>query len=213
MSQEINYKNKYLELRSKYMNDLDMAFRLGVEAGVQQAEKQQALDAQQEEMQRQQMEANGMGGGGEEGGQPPQEGGEGQPGQEGQSQQGAPGQPDQQGSELDQHINKLEGMLGSNPNPEMKKTLDAITNLRKSQKLASDLKKNEVAIKGIVKALHKPSFKVGVQAQHNLTDGAKKAVSLQHKIVNDVMKAWGEEEDKAGKDITKILQIEGLTKE
>lgn len=202
MPATINYKSKYIELRSKYIADLDMAFRLGIEEGAKQAQQQQAIDAQAKaqemEMQKQNIEAGGQ---------------ETQPGQpEDVAQEGAPS-ADQGGSELDQHISKLEGMLGSNPEPEIQKSLQAIVSLRKSEKEAIEMKKSELAIKGIAKALHKPAFKIGVQAAHNLTDSAKRAVTLQHKIVNDVMKAWKEEESKASKDIKNILDVEGLIKE
>lgn len=231
---EINYKKKYLELRSKYISDLDMAFRLGMEQGQQQAQQQQALEAQAQaqEMEQQQKlaEAGGMGQpgqpgqSGQDGSQPPQA--EGQPGQEAAPEAGQEGeQPPQagmenpNGSELDQHISKLESMIGGSKEQspeqsmEIKKSLEAIKSLRKAEKFASDMKKSDLAVKGIAAALHKPTFKVGVQAQHNLTDNAKKAVSLQHKIVNDIMKAWKSEEQKAGNDIKNILNVENLIKE
>lgn len=219
MSVEINYKKKYLELRGKYINDLDMAFRLGVEQGMQQAQQQQAQDAKAEaqemQMQQKQIEAQGMGGqnapeGGDASPKPEQPD---QPGQSGDAPKpaGMSDQAEAQGSELDQHIGKLESLLGGNKEPEIQKSLQAIMSLRKSQRDALDMKKAESAIQGIAKALHKPEFKFGVQAAANLTDNAKKSVSLQHKIVNDVMKAWADEDSKASKDIKNILDIESIT--
>lgn len=199
----INYKSKYLELRSKYIADLDMAFRLGVEEGAKQAQQQQAMEAKAQADQAAQLQAQGL-----NGEQPGQE-----PGQEMPEEGQAPSQPEQAGSELDQHISKLEGMLGSNPEPEIQKSLQAIVSLRKAEKQALDMKKSELAIKGIAKALHKPAFKLSATASHNLSDNAKKAVSLQHKIVTDVMAKWEEEESKASKDIKNILNVEGLFKE
>ena len=221
MNAEINYKKKYLELRAKYIGDLDMAFRLGVEQGMQTAQQQQAVEAQakaeQMQMKQQQMAMQAQNGG-EEGGPPkPNKPGE-TPDSEGPDM-GEPSTPEsgmgdiqaqQRSSELDQHIGKLEGMLGSNSDPEVKKSLDAILNLRKAEKLAMDMKKSEEAIKGIAKALHKPAFKVGVQANHNLSSNAKEAVSMQHKIVNDIMKSWAAEESRAEKDIKNILNVENL---
>ena len=206
-----DYKKKYLELRSKYINDLDMAFRLGVEQGIQVAQQQQALDAQaQANEQKAQMEQNSMG---QTPGQAPGE----QPGPtdaspETQAQENS-GAADQKGSELDQHIGKLESMLGSSASPEIQKSLNAILSLRKEEKMAIEMKKSQTAISGIVKALHKPAFKVGVQASSNLTDNAKKSLSLHHKIVNDVMKSWSNEETKAKNSLENILNIEGLLKE
>jgi DNA polymerase III gamma/tau subunit len=213
MSQEINYKKKYLELRGKYINDLDMAFRLGVEQGMQQAQQQQAIDAKAEaqemQMQQKQIEAQGMAAQNTPEGESAPTNPE-QPG-EGPKPPGMPDQTEQQGSELDQHIGKLEGLLGSSSEPEIQKSLQALMSLRKAQRDALDMKKAESAIQGIAKALHKPAFKFGVQAAANLTDNAKKSVTLQHKIVNDVMKAWADEDSKASKDIKNILDIESIT--
>lgn len=201
-----DYKKKYLELRTKYINDLDAAFRLGVEAGAQQAQQQQTLDSEtkmhEEKMQTQQIQAGGLAGGAspEEG--TPSEGAPQQPGMDAQAHQ--------QGSELDQHIGKLEGMLGSDKNPEIQKSLNAIVSLRKSQKEAEEMKKSQSAIQGIAKALHKPAFKIGQQASHNLSDNSKKAVNMQEKIVNDIMKTWSNQETKAKNSIANILNVEGL---
>lgn len=196
MPAQINYKNKYLELRSKYIGDIDMAFRLGYEQGVQGAQQQQAQMEQE-----QQAQAQGM-----NGGAPPfgSEGGE----SVGQPESQLDGQP----SELDQHIGKLESMLGGNPDQEIKKSLHALVTLRKSEKQALELRKSAAAIPGIVKALHKPAFKMSVQASHNLNDNAKKTATLQHKIVNDIFKSWQEQESKTSKDIVSILEAEALLK-
>jgi len=210
MPASINYKNKYLELRTKYIADIDVAFRLGFEAGAQQAQQQQALDAQAQakeaEMRMQQTEAAGINGQPGIGGSPEASEPAGAEGEQ-SPQAGAP----QQSSELDQHIGKLESMLGS-ASPEIKKSLQEIIDIRKAEKLAADINNGNNAIKGIVKALHKPAFKIGVQASHNMNDNAKKAVTLQQKIVTDIFKSWTEEESNAKKDISAILGVEGITK-
>jgi len=204
-----DYKKKYKELRSKYINDLDMAFRLGVEQGIQVAQQQQTQDKEaqmnEEKMQMQQASQ----------GQPP-----------GADSSEAPQDPpsenptsadnmqsEQRGSELDQHIGKLESMIGSDAGPEVQKSLQAIVSLRKAEKNAVEMKKSQAAISGIVKALHKPGFKLGVQATHNLSENGKKSVSMQHKIVTDIMKSWEKEEEKAKNSIESILNIENLIKE
>ena len=217
MPAEINYKKKYLELRTKYIADLDMAYRLGFEAGGQQAQQQQAIETdaqnQQAEMQRQGLQAEAMGQNGAPkenemgahvGGQPGKVSEN--PSQEGQPMNGSSGN----GSEIDQHISKLQGMLGKGHSPQIQKSLDAIIDLRKKEKLAYDLQKGQEAISGIAKALHKPAFKIGAQANHNMDDNAKRSLSLQHKIVSDVMKSWQEEEAKASSDIKNILKIDGV---
>jgi len=216
MSAEINYKNKYMELRSKYMNDLDMAFRLGMEQGAQQAQQDQMAQQQAEAQQMQQAALQGQAGGA------PGQDGAGGPPQEGAPQGQGAQEPDMNGqaeSELDQHISKLESMVnkpGGNADPEIQKSLRELISLRKSElekiKFQREMKKSEQAIKGIAKALHKPSFKLSKVAAHNLSSNAKQAVSLQHKIVNDVMAKMEAEEKRAGKSISDILDIEGLTK-
>jgi hypothetical protein len=202
MPAEINYKRKYLELRSKYIADLDVAFRLGFEAGGQQTQQQQAMDAQQQNQQMEHQQSLGHSG--------PMDQGMNQE----QHQRSNPENPT--GSELDQHISKLESMLGNGESKpenveEVKKSLEAILTLRKAEKFAAEMKKSEQAISGIVKAIHKPAFKLGIQAQHNMSDNAKKAVSLQHKIVDDIFKSWKEEEKKASNNIFNVLNIENLT--
>jgi len=217
--QNPNYKKKYLDLRSKYINDLDMAFRLGVEQGMQQAQQQQSLDAEARANEKEmQMHQASMGGGANpENPNANQEPGAG-PSQDAPS--AAPEanpmdamQSEQRGSELDQHIGKLEGMLGSDSSPEVQKSLNAIVSLRKDEKMAAELRKSQASISAIAKNLHKPAFKLGVQASHNLNDNAKKSVSMQHKIVNDIMKSWKTEEQKAASQIENILNVENLLKE
>jgi hypothetical protein len=223
---EINYKKKYLELRGKYIADLDMAFRLGMEQGQQQAQQQQALDAQAkaEDMAHQQAAAaaGGMGGEGQPGqpesGQP--SGSVQPPGEENGPDSGAAsvGMERPSGSELDQHISRLEGMLGNGEGNDpqkdaaIKKSLDAIKSFRKADLLAIEMKKSEQAIKSIAKALHTPAYKFGVQAQHNLSKNAKETVSLQHKMVNDIMKSWEKEEAKAANSLETVINASNLLK-
>lgn len=188
--QGVDYKVKYLELKQKFMNSVDTAFRLGYEQGAQAASQQQA--EQQQQMDHEQTMASM---------QP-------QPGQPQTDQETPqPNSANPQGTELDQHIAKLEGMLGQ-PNVDKAELQKAIDDL----KFGLELKKSSEAIPAIARALHKPSFNLGKLAVHNMNDSAKKAVTLQHKIVNDVMKGFAEEESRAKKDIRNILNIEGLTK-
>lgn len=199
---EINYKQKYLELKQKYMNAVDTAFRLGYEQGSSDAQQQ----AMQDQMAAQQAaeEAAAQGGGmpGEEGGAPA----EGAPGEEQAPESANPG-----GSELDQHIAQLESMLGKSELTgedlaELKKSVDSL-------KQGIEIRKSEKAIKGIAKALKTPkSFQLSKTAAANLTPTAKAAVSMQEKIVTDVMKAWEEEEQLAKGGISGILAKEGLLK-
>lgn len=205
-----------MELRAKYMNDLDMAFRLGFEQGGQQAQQDQMAQQQADAQAMQQAALAGQGGEEGSGGFPGQEGGE-QPAQSGEAE-AAPGQPGQPaeagGSELDQHIGKLESMLnkpGAKPE-EIQKSMQNLISLRKAELQAIKLRKSAAAIPAIAKALHRPKFKMNAIASHNLKDNAKQAVSMQHKIVTDVMAKMELEEKRATTDISKLLEVEGLTK-
>lgn len=225
MAGETNWKLKYTELKAKYMNAVDMAFRLGVEEGMKQSQVDQA---NQQAMQAQ-AGADGMGGDPSGGtnnngapGTPDQGGGadmSGAPSIQPKPVEGAPApmaeseHPD--GTELDQHIAKLESMIAKSEsiNPaDLILTVNKIQNLRKSMIQERELKKSAQAIPAIARALHKPQFKFGVQANHNLSSNAKAAVTLQHQIVNEMMQKWETEEKKAGKDILSTLSIEGLVK-
>lgn len=211
---QINYKQKYTELKMKFMESVDTAFRLGYEQGVMQAQQDQAAMQQQQAMEMQQQAQQGpdFSGNGAEGSQPGAEqmanpnGGE---IQESDSMNPA-------GSELDQHIEKLESMIAkSELNPEALTSL--ISEIRSSQAksqeravLSREMKKSQAAIPAIAKALHRPAFKIGQQASHNMNDSAKKAVTMQEKIVSDIMKSWADEESQAKKDVINSLDIAGL---
>jgi hypothetical protein len=202
---EINWKNKYQELKMKFMNSVDTAFRIGFEQGMQQQQQQQAQEqaqAQQEMEMAAQQQAQG-GAPGQE-----QSGGEAQPGE-----QAPGGDMNAQGSELDQHISQLESMLGKTEDPELQKSIKEIISFRKNELQAIELKKSEKAIAGIAKALNKPApFSIGKTASANLNPTAKAALSMQEKIVGDIMKSWEQEEKKASTDIRSILANEGLTR-
>lgn len=234
---EVNWKLKYTELKAKYMNAVDMAFRLGVEEGMKQSQLDQA---NQQLAQAQQAEQDAAAGGAAPGGDPNAAGGM------DQNNNSAPGTPDQgaapdksgapsvqpqpvqgapmtesehpEGSELDQHIATLEGMLKKHEGDAGFDAAPILASINGMKKLQADLhqkaelKKSAMAIPKIAQALHKPQFKFGVNANHNLTSTAKAAVSMQHKIVNDVMQKMAEEEKRAGKDILSALNVEGIVK-
>ncbi len=210
MSNQINYKQKYQELKMKFMESVDAAFRLGFEQGSVQGQ-QDAMMAQQQQQAEQEAAMAGQ--------QPGQGfGAEGSPAGEEQMNNpnggGIEDVPDSEnpaGTELDQHIAKLESMVSkSETSPEdLKKAISDIKSLRIQ---TVEMKKSYKAISGIAKALHKPAFKIGQQASHNMTSNAKNAVGMQEKIVNDIMKSWEDEEKRAASNIGKILSVEGLVK-
>jgi hypothetical protein len=229
MAGDINWRAKYLEIKAKWMESVDVAFRLGFEEGSKQASQDNAM---QQQMQAQD-QMNSISGGAE-GGQSPdptQANGAAQPGDDESAPMpggATPKEPPQpavpmeesehpDGSELDQHIAQLEGMLskgelGDEERSELRKSVAGLRSFRKNQVQQIELKKSYEAISGIAKALHKPAFKMNVQAQHNLTANAKQAVGMQEKIVTDIMQKWEQEEAMASKGILAQLGIEGLTK-
>lgn len=193
-----DYKLKYEDLKLKFMDAVDVSFRLGMEQGLQQAQIQQAQQQQADAQAAQQAAAMG---------QNPN-----QPGQEG----GMPGEEQTDGSELDQHINTLESMLGqSKPgSPEqqgLQKSLDGIKMFKNNLKQKFELKKSEEAIKAIGKAMKVP-FTLSKAATKNMSEPAKKALNMQEQIVSELMKSMAEEEAKVTASITKTLDFEQILK-
>jgi hypothetical protein len=192
-----DWKLKYSDLKLKFHDAVDVAFRLGFEQGAQNAQVQQA---QQAEATAQQAAAGQI------------------PGQEGQPGE-MPGQESQQpsdGSELDQHIGTLESMLQKSDPADtstivMKKSLEGIKAFKSSLKQASDLRKSEKAIAEIGKHM-KPKFTLGKAATKNMGEHGKKALNSQERLVSDLMKAMSEEEAKATESITKTLDLEQILK-
>jgi hypothetical protein len=229
MSGDINWKKKYQDLKAKYMGSVDMAFRLGFEEGGKQASQDQAMQQQQQAQEAAQNAppggggaAGGMGGEAPETTQPGDDTSAPMPGGATPAEAPQPAVPMAEsehpdGSELDQHIAKLESMLSKSElepseRSELMKSVEGIRAFRREQVQAIELKKSHEAIKGIALALHRPAFKVGSQANHNMTANAKQAVSMQEKIVTDVMSKWADEEARGSKDILAQLGIQGVTK-
>lgn len=116
--------------------------------------------------------------------------------QEGQSQEG-------QAGELDQYIQALEEAISkSEPNiPELKKTLSDLKSIVKSE--AHSIK-HISPFQDTIK--YSDSFKTGV------THNDKQALSMQSKIVDDVLSKWKEEEKEASNGIEALLNTEILKK-
>lgn len=218
---EVNYKNKYHALRLKFVESMDMAFRLGYEQGQKDAQIDQAAQMQQDAMAMQANENGEQMGEEGEGGEEGQEGQEGQPGQEaGVPQTGGTMPPGTapQGSELDAHISKLEGLVGSKDSSpeEIQKSLQEIRLFKSKVDQFNELAKSQKAIPSIAKALKKASprefLKLNAVASHNLNQSSKEALTKQHEIVSSVMKSWAEEEDRVSKSVSNIIAVEGLKK-
>ena len=187
-----NYRLKYEDLKLKFHDAVDVAFRLGFEQGAQQAQMQQSQQqAQEAQMQQQQMEQMQQ---------------RGQPGQQDLNNPGAPNSSD---SEMDQHISTLESMVNKQDSntPEHADMMKALNEM----KTLVEMKKSEKTINAIAKAM-KPKFTIGKGANKNLSEHGKKALNDQEKIVEDLMKSFADEEKKASEAIVKTLNFENLLK-
>jgi hypothetical protein len=191
-----DWKLKYSDLKLKFHDAVDVAFRLGYEQGAQGAQMQQAQQQQAEAQAAQQQAAMG-----------------GQPGQD----MNNPESPDgSNGSELDSHINQLEGMLGQSKPGSMEqeglqKSIAGIKEFQLDLKQKYEMKKAEKAINSIGNSM-KPKFAFSKSATKNLSESGKKALNDQEKIVDELMKSFSEEEKKAAEAINKTLSFEQLLK-
>jgi hypothetical protein len=188
----VDYKKKYMDLRARFIEALDMAFRTGYEQG---ANEQQIQDmAQQAQMQTQQaaMMQGQMAGG---------------PGMDQSAGAEDTEAPEAAGSEMDAAIAELESLVNkSEPSLEdLKKSVEALKNSRMHQKL-------QRATKEAKKKLHQPPKPLSLSYKVNLPEESKQAVSMQSKIVSDILNKWEQEAQNSARDITTILGTEALTK-
>lgn len=204
MAGKIDYKQKYQELKAKFMSSVDSAWNDGYQHGLQDSQVEQAAQQKQESDAMAQA-ANGQ----------PQPGQEEMPqkGQPGEQQPGQPASQNPNGDELDQHIAKLEGMLGkaeisSTELGDLKKTLNDIRSLQ----VQISLSKSMESIKNTKMGKLNKSLVLTPRLQANLPEPAKKALSLQENIVKDVFAKWENDEQRATNDIKSLLNVDGLVK-
>jgi hypothetical protein len=191
-----DYKVKYLDIRAKLKEATDVAYRLGYERGMKDGTQQMQMQQMQQQMQQQAaMMQGGMPGqsgqpGMEEGG-PPQE--EGMPQEGGAPQEGGPPQeggappPEEMGdeaggSELDQHINELQGLVQKGEKPsvlDIRKAVQALAGLRKNQKNVWQQK-------------------------------AEKIIPAQKKVVDNILKKWESESKKPSEGLEELIKQHGL---
>jgi hypothetical protein len=180
----LDYKQKYKELRAKLLESTDVAYRLGFEEGLKEGE---LLAQQQMQQQQMAMQQAAMQGGGQIDPQtgeplPPEEGGGEMPPEMAAQEGGVPPEMmgEEAGSELDQHIGELEGLVSKGEKPTvlaMRETVAKLTDLRKSQKEQIKKKGPQIA-------------------------------SAQKKLVDGILKKWEKEanEPKAKENIEQILK-------
>jgi hypothetical protein len=200
----IDYKKKYMDLRARFVEALDIAFRTGYEQGynesqIQSMAQQAQMQAQQTAMMQGQMGAAGTGDYGME------QSSEGE--MSAPETSGQPVGPETGGDEMDAAIAELEQLVNkSEPSIEdMKKSLEVIKNNRMFQKL-------QKATKEAGKKMGQPPKPLSLSYKVNLPEDAKQAVSMQSKIVDDILKKWEQEAQNSARDITSILGTEALTK-
>lgn len=185
----VDYKQKYIDLRAKFAKTCDKYYRAGYEEGM----KEGQMQAQQEQMmqqQQQEMIAQGIdpetgqpiqGGAVDENGMPIEDQGAMEAAQEGMAPEGM---DEAQGSELDQHINELEGLVSKGEKPK-------VTDLRKAVKALASLRKSQ---KAKLKSNHK-----------------EVTVSKQKDLVNNMLKKWESEANKSVTDnLEEIIASEGI---
>jgi hypothetical protein len=210
----IDYKQKFLDIKSKFISSVDTAYRVGYQQGQKDAQlesMQQQMQMQQQQMQQmQQAQASMMGGGPEMGG-----GGEDQqpsPFEQADQFEQAQGQEqmDRGVSELEAGIEELRSLLGkseidkqaaSSLIEKLNKSIGNILQVRESQ----ELKKNMDSIKQIGKTFKKVE-NLSLSFKANTTKDQKKALSMQKAIVDDIMAKWEKEEKEAEKDILNVLK-------
>lgn len=175
----VDYKTKYLDIRSKLIRATDAAYRLGYEEGMKEGQQQAQQQAQQMQMEQQAMMQQQMGG---------------QPGAEGMSPEeqamveeqmaqegGAPEEmSEEQGSELDQSIAELESLVAKGEKPK-------VTDIRKAVIALTDLRKN----------------------QKKRVNEQKSTSSAQRRVVSSLLKKWEDETKSEYKDLEDIIKENG----
>jgi hypothetical protein len=200
---QTDYKLKYTDLKSKFHSTVDLAWRLGYEQGLK--------DAQLDQAQQQVQQADAMAQAQAGAPQPGQPGEDEAPTEVSEPSEEQPASANPNEDELGQHIEKLENMLGKSEISflelqDLKKTLNDIRSLQVQISLTKSLS----SIKNTRLAKSQPSFSPRTKA--NLPAPAQKALSMQQEIVDNIFKKWETEANQTSSGIAGILGIEGLTK-
>jgi hypothetical protein len=179
----IDYKKKYMDLRARFVEALDVAFRTGYEQGSVEAQ-QQAMAQQQQIAQQQAMSGQ----------QQPQE-----DAQDQQRVQAMPNEVNQAVAELDGLVNKSELTVD-----DLKKSIQNIKNelmFKSLSNVTKSLNQQKVQI------LPPPGHSIGYR---NLPESHKQAVSMQGKLVDDIFKKWEQESQESTRDLANVLGVENI---
>jgi hypothetical protein len=192
MGKTVDYKQKYYALRDQMIRSIDFAYRSGFEAAMKEAQVQQAqMQMQQMQAQMQQMKAAQMQAPGAEmpeENQMPEGGDEAQMAEQGQMEQ-------EGGSELDQHIQALEEAISKSEGKAKESLEKALVALKKSSEYSHSHRLSKEAV----------PFKLSANASKKLSSEQKEQLSMQHKILNDVLAKWEKESQEAVSDINRSL--------
>ena len=192
-----DYKMKYMELRSRFVSSLDVAFRMGYEKGQQDSTLQQLQQQQQAAMQQQASQQQGPGGMEQDASQFEQQAQDVQ-------QQGA--------SEIEQGIQELEELLNKGEiDVNSAKSIIGLLNMSLNKLSSpSSLSKSEF-VRGMIdgKELYKQS---AINHNKQIQTKSEEAHSIQKKIVGDILKKWEDEERSTTNDILNTLKVEGKIK-
>lgn len=197
----VDYRKKYMELRSVLISTVDQSFRAGYQQGMADAQVEQMMQQQQAQAEQEAAMA-------QQGIVDPED-------QQQQVMEGAADAHQENGvSELEAGINELEQELGKAEGVDKQLIASQLSNLNASLKKimeAQELKKSAAHIKKMKTANTKlKGLSVGYKS--NLKDTHKKAISAQTKIVSDIMKKWESEEQNVASGIAKILESENKVK-
>lgn len=184
----VDYKIKYLDLRSKFKESCDSYYRMGYEEGLREGEQQAQMQAIQEQKQMEAMQQQGID---PETGQPmepqvdPETGEVIEPAQGMEQGMDQEMMSEEEGSELDQQINELESLVQKGEKPK-------VTDIRKVVAEIASLRKN-------YKNKLKPSHK-------------KVTKSKQKELVSDILKKWENEanKDSVTENLEEIISKEGI---
>jgi len=190
----MDYKAKYKEMRAQLIKSSDLAFRLGYEQGMKDAQVENMQMQMQQQAEQMAQQAAMMQGGQpgqegqpmseeeaamqEQGGMPQDEQGMEQAPMEEEGQEMEPGQM----TELDSHINELENLVQKGEKPsvvELRKKVTDLSNLRKSQKAKVRSNKPQVA-------------------------------SAQKKLVDGILKKWESESKMTAENLEELILKDGL---
>lgn len=202
----IDYKAKYMDLRARFIEALDLSFRQGYEQGQKDAQIESSMQQAQMAMQQAQQMSGQQ--------QDPNQEQPQDPAQAGAAPEMMAQQGQNSGTELDSLIGELEGLVNKSEisKEDLKKSISAIKESAMFMGLNKAISKNS-PFKSRLKPVAIPMNKgMSGSYSHNLSSEDKKAVAMQQAIIDNVFKKWENESADTGTKITQTISTEALTK-